>query len=251
MKNDTIVVFTDGASRGNPGAGGWGALLIDNNLNKVWELGGREDNTTNNRMEMMAACEALLSIEKIKIEGSIEVHTDSAYLLNGITGWVFGWEKNGWKTKTGEPVLNQDLWKEISSVCVRLKQKHSIDWKKVSGHSGLRGNERVDEIATMKADGEKIALFIGGLSEYEKMLGGDIFDVTSEKAKPKKKSSSSGKKAYSYVSLVGGHVFADADWTTCEKRVKGKPKTKFKKVFSKDEEVSLIAEWKNIAHKHI
>lgn len=247
MKNDLIVVFTDGASRGNPGPGGWGVVIIDNNTGKVWELGGREDNTTNNRMEMMAAKEALSFIESRKIEGNIEIHTDSAYLLNGITGWVFGWEKNGWKTKTGEDVLNQDLWKEIGALNFRMKIKHSIDWQKVSGHSGLRGNERVDEIATKKADKGQIFLFTGNIFDYMKFVGGNMFDVG--ETKPKKKTSSS-KKAYSYISLVDGVVYVDKDWATCEKRVKGKSNVKFQKVLDKDEEEKLVDEWKKLTHNN-
>ncbi len=255
MKKDTIVVFTDGASRGNPGAGGWGALVVDATIGKMYELGGREDNTTNNRMEMMAAREALNFIEQRELEGdpsallraSIEINTDSAYLLNGITRWVFGWEKNGWKTKTGEPVLNQDLWRDISALNFRLGSKRTVEWNKVSGHSGLRGNERVDEIATKKADREQILLFVGSVNEYEKLIGGNIFDVTATTTKTKKKSASAGKKAYSYISIVDGKISVDKDWATCEKRVKGKSKTKFKKVFSLAEEKSLVAEWKNLA----
>ena len=249
MKNDTITIFTDGSSRGNPGPGGWGAIVIDNKIGKIWELGGKEDPTTNNRMEMMAAREALAFIESRKIEGDIEIHTDSAYLLNGITLWVFGWEKNGWKTKTDDPVLNQDLWKEISASTFRLKSKRTVFWKKVDGHSGLRGNERVDEIATMKADGEQVLLFSGSISNYEKLIGGNIFDVSPEKATTKKKSSSS-KKAYSYVSMVNGKIEVHKDWATCEKRVKGKSNTRFKKVGTTEEEDSLIAEWKKQAKVH-
>ena len=250
MKNDTIVIFTDGASRGNPGAGGWGAVLVDNHGGKVYELGGREDNTTNNRMEMMAAREALSFIETRKLEGDIEIHTDSAYLLNGITGWVFGWEKNGWKTKTGEAVLNQDLWKELGALTFRLKLKHSINWEKVSGHSGLRGNERVDEIATKTADGEQVLLFTGGVFEYVKFMGGGMFDVSAEKATKKSGLSGSNKKAFSYVSMVGGEIFVDKDWATCEKRVKGKSGVRFKKAVSQDDEDSLIKEWKSHAQTH-
>ena len=248
MKNDVIVVFTDGSSRGNPGPGGWGAVVVDNVSGKVWELGGKEDPTTNNRMEMMAAREALSFIESRKLVGDIEIHTDSAYLLNGITGWVFGWEKNGWKTKTGEDVLNQDLWKDIGALNFRLKSKRSVNWEKVSGHSGLRGNERVDEIATKMADGEQATLFVGGVFEYMKFMGGGMFDVSGDSS-PKKKSSSS-KKAYSYVSMVDGKIEVDKDWATCEKRVKGKSNTRFKKVASKEEEDSLISEWKTQAKVH-
>ena len=247
MKTDTIVVFTDGSSRGNPGPGGWGAIVIDTKIGKVWELGGREDGTTNNRMEMMAAREALSFIESRKIEGDIEIHTDSAYLLNGITGWVFGWEKNGWKTKTGEPVLNQDLWKDIGALNFRLKLKRNVEWKKVSGHSGLVGNDRVDVIATSKADGVHELLFVGSLADHEKMIGGNVFDITEEKAGAKKKKTASSKKAFAYVSMVDGVIAIDTNWATCERRVKGHSNTKFKKVFSKDEQDSLVAEWKNLA----
>ena len=110
MKENTIIVFTDGSSRGNPGPGGWGAVVIEAS-GKVVELGGREDMTTNNRMEIAAALGALAHIHTRGIAGDIEINTDSAYLLQGITMWVYGWEKNGWKTKTGDDVLNQDLWK--------------------------------------------------------------------------------------------------------------------------------------------
>ncbi len=247
MKNGLIVVFTDGSSRGNPGKGGWGAVVVDNNDGKVYELGGHEDNTTNNRMEMMAAREALSFIESRKIEGDVEIHTDSAYLLNGITGWVFGWEKNGWKTKTGEDVLNQDLWKELGALSFRLKLKKSISWEKVSGHSGLRGNERVDEIATKKADGESILLFVGDVFEYIKLIGGSMFDVSPENATKK---SSSSKKAHSYVSMIEGEVKIHKDWESCEARVKGKSNAKFKKVGSQEEEDALVVEWKSLAQNH-
>src|SRR5205085_9649727 len=137
---------------GNAGAGGWGAIVIDRK-GKVTELGGREDHTTNNRMEMSAAREALAFVESHNLVGRVEIHADSAYLLQGVTGWMYGWEKNGWKTKTGEPVLNQDLWKDIGGLVFRHKQKREIEWKKVSGHSGLPGNERADGLATAAADG--------------------------------------------------------------------------------------------------
>ena len=241
MKNDSIVVFTDGSSRGNPGPGGWGAVIVDNNTGKVWELGGREDNTTNNRMEMTAAKEALAFIESRKIEGTIEIHTDSAYLLGGVTGWVFGWEKNGWKTSTGDPVLNQDIWKELGALNFRLKSKRTVNWEKVSGHSGLRGNERVDEIATSSADNEQVLLFTGSVFEYMKLIGGGMFDVNPETATKK---SSSSKKAYSYVSMVNGKIEIDHDWDTCKKRVHGESNARYKKVVSAEEERSLIAEWK-------
>ena len=241
MKETPIVVFTDGSSRGNPGRGGWGALIIAGD--KVIEIGGREDHTTNNRMEMSAALQALLTIESRKVEGPVEVHTDSAYLLQGVTGWMYGWEKNGWKTKTGDAVLNQDIWKELGAVMARMKGKRSVEFIKVSGHSGLRGNERVDEIATMAADKEHVLFFTGSLEQYEKMLGGSVFSGGGEKKKTAgKKSSKSTKPAYSYVSVIDGTVETHKTWAECEKRVKGKA-AKFKKVFSKEEESALKKEW--------
>lgn len=250
-----IIVFTDGSSRGNPGPGGWGAVVIYEvnddklkakslKLQAVHELGGREDHTTNNRMELSAALSALAFIEKRKIEGNIEIHTDSAYLLQGVTGWMYGWEKNGWKTKNGEDVLNQDIWKEIGAIVFRLKQKREIDWKKISGHTGHRGNERADVIATNAADQTQQILFIGSLSDYETMIGGSVFEGTDENLVAKKKSTG-GKSgpAYSYVSLVGGLIAVHKTWPECEARVRGKHSVKFKKVFSADEETALIKEW--------
>jgi ribonuclease HI len=248
---DKIIVFTDGSSRGNPGPGGYGAIVVDTK-DKVTELGGREDKTTNNRMELSAAKEALAFIESRKIEGNIEINTDSAYLLQGVTGWMYGWEKNGWKTKTGEDVLNQDIWKELGGLVFRLKQKREIEWKKVSGHTGHRGNERADEIATAAADQKQQILFIGNLTDYETMLGGSLFEGTDEELVAKKKSKSrTAGPAYSYVSMIGGLIEVHKTWPECETRVKGKPSARYKKVFSADEERSLIEEWtaSNLKHK--
>ena len=242
--NPIITVFTDGASRGNPGPGGWGAIIIANGPtpaeSKVIELGGREDHTTNNRMEMMAALEALQTIRRRDLPGDVEMHTDSAYLINGITQWVHGWEKNGWLTKEGEPVLNRDLWQFLVEMVRALKLRKNIVWKKVSGHSGLRGNERVDEIATMYADKQFVLLYTGGLEKYNEMLGSDIFHV--EKKAAKKKSSSSAK-AYSYVSYVDSKLHTDKTWAACEKRVKGKKGAKYKKSISAEDEAEIIKDF--------
>jgi ribonuclease HI len=251
MKENTIVVFTDGSSRGNPGPGGWGAVVIDT-LGKVYELGGREDHTTNNRMEIAAALGALAHIESRKLTGEIEINTDSAYLIQGITMWVFGWEKNGWKTKTGDDVLNQDLWKELYATTYRLKHKQPIAWNKVGGHIGLLGNERADLIATNAADKTQQLLYVGPLSQYEELIGGSVFSGTADEkvAAKKKKSSSKAGPAYSYVSMLDGKIQTHKTWAECEKRVKGKSGTKFKKAFSKAEEDSLKKEWSTSARKN-
>ncbi len=239
MENNIITIFTDGSSRGNPGPGGWGAVVVAGE--RVYELGGREAETTNNRMEMTAVLEALKLIETRKIDGDIEIHTDSAYVLQGATMWVHGWQKNGWKTKTGDDVLNQDIWKEIAALMFRLKSKRSVQFTKVSGHSGHRANDRCDEIATQFADQARPILFTGSLTDYEKLLGGSLHETVAENATKPGKSSSS-KTAYSYVSEVDGAVVAHKTWKECEARVRGK-KARFKKVFSKQEEDELVRQW--------
>ncbi len=239
----TITIFTDGSSRGNPGPGGF-AAIITTPEGKVVELGGREEKTTNNRMELSAALATLRYIEERGLSGDIRIYTDSAYLLNGITGWVYAWEKNGWKTKTGEPVLNQDIWQELSGIVFRQKLIRSIEWIKVEGHAGLRGNERADEIATTFADQKNMALFSGAKEKYEKLLGGSLFDKNPAKEEKKKLSRPKGK-AYSYVSMIGGMIATHKTWQECERRVKGKSGAKFKKALSPQEEKQIISEWTN------
>lgn len=249
-----IVVYTDGSSLGNPGPGGWGALLVTNykiplkkeeKANcKVVELGGKEANTTNNRMELTAIKESLRYALERKLEGDISIYTDSSYARDGLDGWMYGWEKNGWKTKTGEDVLNQDLWKDLASLIFQLKKSRTVEFIKVSGHHGVVANEHVDNIATSFSKGEQVLLFSGSLLHYEEMIGKDL-SLSTETSGQKKKSTS-GKIAYSYVSLVDGEVFTDQTWLECEKRVKGKKGAKYKKVFSKEEEESEIKRLKSL-----
>jgi ribonuclease HI len=140
------IVFTDGASRGNPGRGGYGAVVIGLISKQVWEFGDREDSTTNNRMEMAAIVRAFKEIEKISPNADYEItiHTDSKYVMKGATIWMANWQKNNWQTKNKTDVLNRDLWEEIA----RLIEKKKIEWNYVPGHAGVPGNERVDEIGT-------------------------------------------------------------------------------------------------------
>lgn len=153
-----FIVYTDGSSRGNPGPGGWGAIIFDDE--NVNEIGGREEMTTNNRMEMRGAIEALRNLP----EGAeVEIHTDSEYLMKGITEWIKKWQQNNWRTKDKKKVLNQDLWQELLAVC----ENKNIEWKKVLGHSGHVSNDRCDEIATSFADGKKIDLYNGLKAGYK------------------------------------------------------------------------------------
>jgi len=137
---ETIEIFTDGACKGNPGPGGWGALLISGPHKK--ELFGGEPNTTNNRMELRAVIEAL---SLLKRPCDVIVHTDSQYVQKGISEWIHGWKARGWKTAAKEPVKNADLWKALDEAQAR----HTIQWRWVKGHAGHDGNERADELANM------------------------------------------------------------------------------------------------------
>ena len=138
-----VQAFTDGACSGNPGPGGWGAVLRWRGTEK--ELKGGEAQTTNNRMELMAAIAAL---ESLKRPLPVDLYTDSQYLRLGITGWIHGWKKNGWKTADKKPVKNRDLWERLDAVAAR----HDIEWRWVKGHSGVPGNERVDALANAAID---------------------------------------------------------------------------------------------------
>lgn len=138
MNADTIYIYSDGACKGNPGPGGWGALLVKGGHRK--EISGGEANTTNNRMEMTAVIRAL---ESLKQPSTVEVHTDSQYVQKGISEWMSGWKRRNWRTADGKPVKNQDLWLQLDS----LSQLHRIEWKWVRGHAGHPENERADALA--------------------------------------------------------------------------------------------------------
>ena len=133
-----VVIFTDGACRGNPGPGGWGALLMSNG--KERELCGGELATTNNRMELMGAIQALEALNK---PCQVELHTDSQYVRTGITEWLAGWKARGWRTAAKAPVKNEDLWKRLDAARLR----HTVDWRWVKGHNGHELNERADALA--------------------------------------------------------------------------------------------------------
>ena len=265
-ESPTITVFTDGASRGNPGPGGYGAVLILNfefeisNRNskmqreetkepKVIEIGGREDETTNNRMELRAAIAALKELGSIsEIQDTsfeIRMYTDSGYVLNGITKWVHGWKKNGWRTKGGDEVKNDDLWQELDT----LNRRFAPHWHQLEGHAGIPGNERADTIATSFADNEPIELYHGPLSG----CGYDPHQVSRERAdtetrdaqtpdtkRPTKKSG----KAYSYVSMVDGEIKTHATWPECKQRVTGKD-ARFRKALSKEHEAEIIQQFQD------
>lgn len=229
--DSTIYIFTDGSSRDNPGPGGWGAIIAAQD--KVIELGGREVHTTNNRMELTAVIEALSylsQVSKVKDQKGI-VFADSKYVVDGITKWVGGWQKNDWRTANKKAVLNRDLWEKL----VAVARGRQISWRYVAGHTGQELNERADEIATDFADGAAPKLYSGVLKNYRI----DIRGILS-----KNEITSLNKPTPFYISLVGGILKRHATWSECEAHVKGKAGAKFKKVRSQNEADKILKEWK-------
>ncbi len=186
-------------------------------------------------MELSGAIHAL---EAAQGDDPVIVNTDSSYVINGITKWVFGWQKNNWKTKEKGDVMNKDLWQKL----VHATQGKNIEWQYVGGHVGIPGNERCDEIATNFAKGIKTDLFDGLAKNY----GIDLSKSEAQVELLEKKSSGkerSALKAYSYVCFVNGKVYIDKTWAECEKRVKGTKGAKYKKVYSLEEEKLAREEW--------
>jgi ribonuclease HI len=142
-EKDQVVIYTDGACKGNPGPGGWGALLSCNGQEK--ELFGGEPNTTNNRMELTAVISGL---EALKRPCRVVVYTDSQYVKKGISEWIHNWKKRGWKTASKEPVKNADLWQMLDA----SQERHQVEWRWVKGHAGHPENERADQLANRGVD---------------------------------------------------------------------------------------------------
>ena len=145
MTSKQVTLYTDGACKGNPGPGGWGAVLEYGEHRK--ELFGGEADTTNNRMELMAAIKGLSALKSRCI---VNLYTDSVYVKDGITKWVSNWKANGWKTAAKKPVSNQDLWQQLDEIA----NQHEVQWHWVKGHAGHPGNERADELANQGVDSE-------------------------------------------------------------------------------------------------
>lgn len=239
MTQDSILIFCDGACSGNPGPGGWGSILVFPS-GEVRELGGHESNTTNNQMELSATIEALKSISAKT--GKVKIYTDSTYVIQGITQWIWAWKQKDWKTAEGKEVSNRNLWEKLFDCVSKRGKDNGISWHYVRGHQGIPGNERVDEIAVAFSLKKTIELFSGNLKDYSH----DIFQLPEDTSLPSSSSKSSqGKKAkaYSYLSLVNGKVERHKTWAECEARVKGVPSTKFKKATSEEDEKSILRSW--------
>lgn len=236
MKN-TLTIYTDGASRGNPGPGGWAAILMTEK--EVIELAGNVTPATNNQMELLAAEKGLEYAHKHFPEATVLVHADSAYVLRGLESWLDGWKRNGWLTATKKPVENKKQWQALLELRDYFGKK--LELIKVEGHSGHQYNDRCDELAVAAALKNSYTLFKGTLKAYEQRLI-DTPPKSVQKSAKKSTSKTAGP-AYSYVSSVDGKVFADKTWALCEARVKGKKGAKYKKVFSKGEETGLIQDY--------
>lgn len=238
-----IVIYGDGACSGNPGPGGWGSIVIT--PKHVEELAGSERNTTNNRMEISAILNALAwcagKIAKENID-EILIYTDSVYLIRGITQWIFGWKRRGWKTAENGEVSNQELWQELDQVIVQLKKKNpdiKLQWNFVKGHAGDPGNERCDEIAVAGTKDQYVDLYQGSLKNYR--FDVNILPESRPLPEMKKKSDEASKPAW-YISYVNGVFSRHQTWKECEALVKGRP-AKFKKVTSEEEETQVKKTW--------
>lgn len=231
-----IIIFTDGACTGNPGPGGWGAILAYPD-GHVAEIGDGNPETTNNRMELVAGIRALAELKPDDADRAV-VYTDSTYMIRGITQWIWGWRKRGWRNAEGKEVSNRDLWEELARQLGRLKPM-TIDWQYVRGHSGVPGNERCDEIAVAFANGKRIKLFTGSLLKYPVA----IHDIPDPEPLPEMKTYEKKPPAFSYLSYYGGVVMRHATWAECERRVKGQSGAKFKKAQNESDEAEILRLW--------
>jgi len=239
MQESTTVVFCDGAAKGNPGPGGWGVVIATMD-GQIVELGGRAAHTTNNRMELTAAIEALSAVASTG--GPVAMYTDSTYVIKGISEWIWAWRRRGWKTAEGGDVLNRELWQALEAL-VTDRGKGNIAWHYVRGHAGIPGNERVDAIADGLARGTDVTLYQGPLAAYDVA----IFDLPDDTTVPKRAASAgpAARKtpAHSYLSLVDGTPMRHGTWAECEQRVKGRSGARFKKATSAEDERAILRGW--------
>ncbi len=239
IQENSIIIFTDGAARGNPGLGGWGSIVILQKKGIPWayELSGKLAHTTNNAMELTAVLESIKSLVKHNTASlqSCVVYSDSHYVVAGMMSWIYGWQKNGWKSSTGGVVANQELWKAIILESKKIPCK--IQYIRVAGHAGVAGNERCDVLATMAADGRPVNHYNGPLDQYP-VHSIDIIPVAPPRTSTGEKKSS--PKNGWYISSIGGVVERHMDWDSCKARVHGQP-ARYKKVTSEREEQEFLS----------
>jgi len=227
------VIVSDGACSGNPGPGGWGLIVLLPG-DRVLELGGADDSTTNNRMEMFGLYRGLQEVYRDAAgagsgEGgarALRVISDSKYVLDGASKFVRNWVRNGWKTATGEPVKNRDLWEKIEKGVRTLESiGFRIGYELVKGHAGTEANERVDQIAVKFSKGERIDLYNGDLAGYSISLDpGARFEPA-------------------YLSYVNGKLERHSTWDACKRATEGKAGARYKKVKNRMEEQETLRAW--------
>ena len=227
------MAYTDGACSGNPGPGGWAAILISA-LGQVIELGGFEPQTTNNRMELTAALNALKALERNPVP--LVIRTDSTYVIKGITEWVHGWKKKGWITSQNAPVSNSDLWQDLDDIASSYATRAKLEWRHVRGHSGDAGNDRADLIAVGYSKQKPPELFAGLLADYPVLLG--------DPKGPAWPKSARQWKFPLYISFVEGQLYRHKTWTECEARVRGQSGARFRKAKNLEELDSILCDWK-------
>ncbi|OGR46178.1 MAG: ribonuclease HI [Elusimicrobia bacterium GWA2_66_18] len=233
-----FVLFSDGACSGNPGPGGWACILVTPE-GRVRELAGRADATTNNRMEMTGVIAGLRAARGLP--GKAVIHTDSTYVLGGIMKWLAGWKRRGWTTASGEPVKNEDLWRELDAL-VAARGRGVIEWRWVKGHSGHDANERCDELAVALCRKRPHTLYCGPLLSYPYgSLAPCDHKPLPERSQARKSAEPSGPATY--LSLLEGRLEKHATWDECSARVKGRSGARFKKVRSHQEEKSVLEDW--------
>jgi ribonuclease HI len=236
---ERIVVFTDGAAKGNPGPGGWAAVILTPE-GRVREFGGGSAHTTNNRMELTGPIEALAHLKATT--GRVAIYTDSTYVIRGISEWITSWQRRGWRTIEGKEVLNRELWERLWTLV--QDRADDVEWHYVRGHSGIPGNERVDEIATSFAMQNVPRLYDGPIAGYAVA----ILDIPADTGLPqasgdKSSGSGSNKKPFSYLSVVDGIAMRHTTWPECERRVKGRSGARFKKAMSASDEDAILKAW--------
>lgn len=232
--SEMITIFTDGAAKGNPGRGGFGAVI--SYRDQVVEIGAFKARTTNNEMELTAVVEALRVVADAGLP--VSIYTDSKYVVEGATGWVFGWQKNNWQTKAKTEVINKAVWQAL----LPLLNKVTITWHKVPGHVGIAGNERADTIASDFAEKGTFTLYVGPKSAYTFNIENTSFDASKAKDRSDARKRQS-QKAFSYISSVDGKIEIHKTWAECEGRVKGKSGTRFKKSLDATNEAEIVRDF--------
>jgi ribonuclease HI len=233
------LVFTDGAAKGNPGPGGWGAIVVTPDQ-RVTELGGGSPHTTNNRMELSGAIAALQHVANQP--GRVAIYTDSTYLIQGITQWVWAWRKRGWKTVQGADVLNRELWEQLSAL-VGARARGEVEWHWVRGHVGTPGNERADQISVAFAEQRSADLYAGPLDGYGLSMRLPDDTTVPRRSAGSTPAATTKTAAYSYLSVVGGVPMRHLTWAECEQRVKGQSGARFKKASSAADELAILSGW--------